>query len=139
MCDLVLFQRTCKPCACSWAITDALTTRTSEPAGTFCCGSIGVSSCVGGEVGLEYGRVGVCIFFLGALFVSVDSVDYVCVCGGRSNLCVYHRVRYDLCALMWIVCNLGCLTLSRTASRKTNGGDGWIGFVVVVAWHGRMI
>lgn len=30
-------KRTCSPCACNWAITDALTTRTSAPEGTCCC------------------------------------------------------------------------------------------------------
>lgn len=30
-----LYKRTCKPCACNCATTDALTTRTSDPVGKF--------------------------------------------------------------------------------------------------------
>lgn len=84
------FQRTCKPCACSWAMTEALTTRISEPAGTFCCGcsmlfvvwnNILVRQCI-----LIKDHPRECLVYVLPLSLSLSLFLNVCVCFSLFSL-----------------------------------------------------
>lgn len=131
-------KRTCKPCACSWAMTEALTTRISEPAGTFCWAcSIFWSEYIlrmGGNnntlIGDEQGPIFftfsillLCIFFCFYLFegvvfdsirLSLNSVD------GRKSIC-YLCWLLRLCARNALI----RLQIYREREREKSGYDIW--------------